>query len=99
MQAVAQSLECAVRAMHFPQALRDATGVPCAGLYAIFDNGEVHTMGDLAPHHRPAFLAAITVLQASLWHALTPEEQALWRRVRITVYLDPDEADVLVEER
>lgn len=94
-----QSLECAVRAMHFPEALGDATGVPCAGLYTIFNNGEVHVLGDLAPHHRTAFLAAITVLQASLWHALTPDEQVLWRRVRITVALDPDAADVLVEER
>ena len=90
-------LESAVRGMHFPEALRDATDVPCAGLYVIFNNGEVHVLGDLAPHHRTAFLAAITVLQASLWHALTPEEQGLWRRVRITVHLDPDEADVLVE--
>ncbi len=92
-----QSLENAVRAMHLPEALRDATDVPCAGLFAIFNNGEVHVLGDLAAHQRDTFLAAITVLQASLWHALTHEEQKLWRRVRITVALDPDAADVLVE--
>ena len=92
-----QSLENAVRAMHFPEALRDATDVPCQGLYAIFHNGEVYVVGDLEAHHRATFLAAITVLQASLWHALTHEEHKLWRRVRITVNLDPDAADVLVE--